>query len=154
MTSSVREPERIVVGIDGSTPSRAAVRWAIGHARQGDTITLVHAWQASPAMVNAGLVDSGDDSAARALAQYELTRAAALPREQGVTLACDVHHGDARQCLTNCSADLLVVGARGHNTSLLNMLLGSVSGHLAGHCPTPLVIVPDQRRPGGPSGRE
>ncbi len=79
MTGAVREPERIVVGIDGSPTSRAAVRWAIGHARPGDSVTLVHAWRASPAMVDAGLVDP-EDAAARSLARHELTRAEALPR--------------------------------------------------------------------------
>ena len=43
-------PETIAVGIDGSLASRAAVRWAIDHARPGDTVNLVHAWKPSPTL--------------------------------------------------------------------------------------------------------
>lgn len=135
------DPERIVVGIDGSSPSRAAVRWALAHGRPGDTIVLVHAWEPSPAMVDAGLVDRSDDSAARGFAHHELARAQALPRDDDVSLSCDVVHGDARGCLSHEQAGLLVVGARGRG-GLASVLLGSVSAHLAHHCSVPLVIVP------------
>ena len=140
-TTADRQPERIVVGIDGSPSSRAAVRWAIAHARPDDTIVLVHAWEPSPAMVDAGLVDRRDDSAARGLAHHELARAQALPRDDHITLSCDVVHGDARDCLSHEQAALLIVGARGRG-GLASVLLGSVSAHLAHHCSVPLVIVP------------
>ncbi len=145
MTSTAdHHPERIVVGIDGSPTSRAAVRWAIAHARPDDTVVLVHAWEPSPAMIDAGLVDGNDDSAARGLAHHELTRALALPHDDRVTVTREVVHGDARDCLLSERASLLVVGARGRG-GLASLLLGSVSAHLAHHCPVPLVIVP---RPG------
>lgn len=140
--------ERIVVGIDGSPSSRAAVRWAIAHARPGDTIVLVHAWEPSPAMIDAGLVDRNDDSPARSFAHHELARAQALPCDDSVTLSCEVVHGDARDCLARQPAGLLVVGARGHG-GLASVLLGSVSAHLSHHCSVPLVIVP---RPGEDAG--
>lgn len=140
MTTATRVPERIVVGIDGSLNSHAAVRWAIGHAQAGDTVTLVHAWRASPSMVSAGLADPHDDSAATSFANHELARARALPHDDGVTIRCDVVQGDAQHCLTGTPADLLVVGARGYG-GLASLLLGSVSAHLASHCPIPLVIV-------------
>lgn len=66
MTSTgFHDAERIVVGIDGSLASHAAVRWAIKHARPGDTVTLVHAWEASASMVDVALVDADDDSPSR-----------------------------------------------------------------------------------------
>lgn len=136
-----RHAERIVVGIDGSLGSHAAVRWAIDHAQPGDTITLVHAWRASPSMVGTGLVDPTDDTAATGFADHELARARALPRDETITLCCEVVHGDAQDCLADHPADVLVVGARGHS-GLTSLLLGSVSAHLARHCPVPLVIVP------------
>lgn len=152
MTSTgVRHPERIVVGIDGSLCSHAAVRWAFDHAQQGDTITLVHAWQASPSMVDVGLVDPTDDDAARTFAHRELARARALPHDDAVELICEAVQGDARDCLPGQPADLLVVGARGHSR-LTSMLLGSVSTHLAHHCPVPLVIVPCPGDPAHPGG--
>ncbi len=145
--TKTRSPEQIAVGIDGSLDSHAAVRWAIDHARPGDTITLAHVWRPSPSMVDAGLTDPSDETAARRFANHELVRAAALPREDGVTLRCEIVLGDAQHCLAKHRSDLLVVGARGHN-ALTSILLGSVSAHLARHCPIPLVIVPQRRQPG------
>ena len=141
MTSTtLRNPEHIVVGIDGSFCSHAAVRWAIDHARPGDTITLVHAWSASPSMVDAGLADPTDATAARSFADHELARARAFPHDETITLRCEVIHGDAQHCLLRQPADVLVVGARGHSR-LADMVLGSVSAHLAHHCQIPLVVV-------------
>ena len=55
MTStSHRHPDRIAVGIDGSLWAHAAIRWAIDHARPGDTITLVHAWRAHDVAIYPG----------------------------------------------------------------------------------------------------
>ena len=139
-TTGHPHPERIVVGIDGSLASRAAVRWAVDHARPGDKVILVHAWEASPSMDDAELVEADDDSAVRSFAHHELARAQALPHDEAITLSCEAVHGDARECLRRHHGDLLVVGARGHS-GLTGMLLGSVSAHLSHHCPVPLVIV-------------
>ena len=140
MSTGHHHSERIVVGVDGSLASRAAVRWAVDHARPGDKVILVHVWEASPSMVDAGLVDSDDDTA-RSFVHHELARAQALPHDEAITIACEAVHGDARECLRHHHGDLLVVGARGHG-GLTGLLLGSVSAHLAHHCPVPLVIVP------------
>jgi len=154
MTSTIRRsPERIVVGIDGSLCSRAAVRWAIEHARPGDTINLVHVWSPSPSMVDAGLADPADDTAARSFAHHELSRARALPHDETVTLCCDVIQGDARHCLSHQLADVLVIGARGHNR-FATIVLGSVSAHLARHCPIPLVVVPCPAHPTDPQAAQ
>ena len=144
---AIREPERLVVGIDGSLCSHTAVRWALEHARPGDTVTLVHAWFASPSLVNAGLVDPTDDRAARGFAEHEFARARSTTHGADIRVLSEVVHGDAGRCLASHPADLLVVGACGHG-GLTRILLGSVSAYLAGHCPIPLVIVP---HPGKPS---
>jgi nucleotide-binding universal stress UspA family protein len=138
------EAERIAVGIDGSPNSRAALRWALGHAQPGDTITLVHAWDSSPAMVDAGLAELDDDSAATGLLARECARAELLPRAQDVELATQAMQGDPRQCLHDLGSDLLVVGARGCGR-IEALLIGSVATHLARHAPCPLVIVPHAR---------
>ena len=139
--SEDRGPERIAVGIDGSVMSRAALRWAVDHARDGDTVTLVHVWQASPTLVGAGIVDPDDDTAARSFAGHELARARSLPHRAGVALDCAVLRGDARECLCNLDTDLLVIGARGQG-GVTGLLLGSVCSYLARHAHRPLVIVP------------
>lgn len=147
MNTFHHHPERIAVGIDGSTASHAAVRWAIDHAQPGDTVVLLHAWRASPATVETGMVDPGDDSGAHRFVRHELARIAALPRQDMVTVTGDVLRGDARDSLCDADADLLVVGAGGHS-SLVGALLGSVSAHLAHHTHVPLVIVPNPCPPG------
>ncbi len=44
---------RIVVGVDGSAPSRAALRWAVGQARlTGGTVEAVIAWQLPMTLMN------------------------------------------------------------------------------------------------------
>ena len=46
------EQPLIVVGVDGSEPSKAALRWALDEARlRGASIRVVHAWWAYPALV-------------------------------------------------------------------------------------------------------
>ena len=146
MTSEHHHAERIAVGIDGSIASHAAVRWAIDHARSGDTVILCHAWQPSPVTVETGLVHPDDDSGANTFVRHELSRINALPRDADVTVEGEVLHGDARDCLCGFDADLLVVGTGGHGT-LLGALLGSVSAHLAHHARVPIVIVPQHCRP-------
>jgi nucleotide-binding universal stress UspA family protein len=132
--------ERIAVGIDGSLESHAAARWALAHARSGDTVVLLHAWRPSPAAIDTGL--AGDDGGAHALVRHELARLAALPRDEGVELVGEVLHGDARSALCEIDADLLVVGG-GTRRRVLGLLLGSVSGHLAHHVGVPMVMVPN-----------
>jgi nucleotide-binding universal stress UspA family protein len=134
-------PERIAVGVDGSVASHAAVRWALDHARSGDTVTLVHVLQPSPITIETGLVDSSDDSGARSFVDRELARIDALPRDLEVTVNSKVIHGNTSDSLGAVTADLLVVGAGSHGR-LIGAVLGSVSAHLVRHARVPLVIVP------------
>ena len=140
-----RHPERIAVGIDGSIASHAAARWAIEHARPGDTVIFVHAWHPSPVSFETGLIDPHDDCGARNFVRHELARFEALPRDPAVSLASDMLYGDPRNCLVDANVDLLVVGAGGHG-AVIGALLGSVSAHLAHHTRVPLVIVPTPQR--------
>ena len=140
-TTVLHRPERIVVGIDGSVASHAAVRWAVRHARSGDTVTLAHAWQPSPAMIEAGLVDPHDESCAQRFVHRELARIEALPRDGDITLDTEVLHGDDRDRLTAARADLIVVGASSHSR-LLSAVHGSVSENFARHAPAPAVVIP------------
>lgn len=142
-TQELHQSEHIVVGVDGSSNGRAAIRWAIAHAGRGDTITLVHAWQNSPAMVDAHLIAADDDSGARALLEHERARAISLCCDREITIDALPVHSDPRDCLIGLDCDLLVVGARGH-AGVTGLLLGSVSTHLARNTRRPLVIVPHE----------
>lgn len=142
MTTTLHHrPERIAVGVDGSVASHAAVRWAIAHARSGDSVTLIHVWQPSPVTIETGLVDPNDDSGAQHFIDRELARTEALPREPEVVVCAKAIRGNPGDGLGSVSTDLLVVGAGGHGR-LVGALLGSVSAHLLRHARVPLVTIP------------
>jgi nucleotide-binding universal stress UspA family protein len=145
MTAHENDEQQITVGVDGSSESRAALRWAVEHARAGDSITLVHVWSASPAMVDVGLCDQDDDAAARGLAHREVLRARELLQEPDVTVQSVVLHGDPRRELCGVDTDLLVVGSRGRG-GFAKRLLGTVSEHVVRHAHVPVVVVPSARR--------
>ncbi|MFR9729752.1 universal stress protein [Saccharopolyspora sp. MS10] len=131
----------IVVGVDGSEPSRAALRWALRQARlTGARVRAVAAWE-YPAFYSweGGPMPPDDfqDAARRNLdeAVDEVAGAAA-----GVERS--VVQGHSAQALLEAAsgADLLVVGSRGHG-SFYRTLLGSVSQRCAVHAKCPVVIV-------------
>jgi nucleotide-binding universal stress UspA family protein len=142
--SSIR---RIVVGVDGSPSSVAALRWAINEAElTGDTVEAIIVWQYSFAAGGYGWapIVADYDIDLRAIAEKALTEAvdkAAGPECQ-VTIERRVIEGYAATELVDASADadLLVVGSRGHGT-FTDALIGSVSQNCAHHAKCPVVIV-------------
>lgn len=140
-------PRRIVVGVDGSPSSVAALRWAITEAGlTGDTVEAVIAWQYPIAAGGYGwapvIMDNGIDI--QAIAEKTLTEAIDQAAEPGcaVTVERRATEGYAPSVLVDASAhaDLLVVGSRGHGT-FTEALIGSVSQNCAHHARCPVVIV-------------
>jgi nucleotide-binding universal stress UspA family protein len=141
---------RIVVGVDGSPSSKAALSWAIQQAAvTGMAVEAFIAWRI-PTYYGYSLapdeVDLSDIAglAARTIgdAVDQLGGAAAQ-----VKITTAVVRGDPAQVLLDAAAgaDLLVVGNRGHGV-LAEALLGSVSQHCAHHASCPVVIVRDPAR--------
>ncbi|HEY3908093.1 MAG TPA: universal stress protein [Streptosporangiaceae bacterium] len=138
---------RIVVGVDGSPASAAALRWAVHEGEiTGDTVEAVIAWHYPIAAGGYGWAPMvvEYDLDLRPIAEKALTEAidkAAGP-DPGVTIERRVAEGDASTVLTGASADadLLVVGSRGHGT-FTDALIGSVSQNCAHHAKCPVVIV-------------
>lgn len=142
---------RIVVGIDGSEESAAALRWAVEEAKLRDArVEAVHAWNYIPMTTaadsglvpmswteSAEMIDATHDAAARA-AQQEVQSVLGAEHDVTVTLV----QGDASEGLleTAKGAELLVVGNRGRG-AIKEALLGSTSGRVADHAPCPVVIV-------------
>ncbi|WP_190812906.1 universal stress protein [Saccharopolyspora pogona] len=134
---------RIVVGVDGSPGSRAALRWALRYAEQSDGRVKALIACGYPALVDVVLPMSEGDVAAEA--RRELRKAveetaaslgARVPVEQTV-----VRDHAARALLDEAQeADLLVVGSRGRG-GFAGTLLGSVGQHCVLHAPCPVVIV-------------
>ena len=141
--------QRIVVGVDGSPPSVEALRWAVGEAAvHGAELVAVAAWEFPfvPSGPGAGFYvgPTAEDLTADAVAQLD----AALDQVDtaGVTVSRLTEYGSPSQVLLEQSesADLLVVGARGHG-GFTGLLIGSVSQQCATHAKVPTVVVPYKR---------
>ena len=150
---------RIVVGVDGSDGSLAAVHWAVGEARlRGARLHLVMAWQYPQYYATDGwglsMDPSGDSATILAgAADTEITRLGKEAGEgQSVTITCEAVEGHPAEVLvrTARSAAMLVVGSRGHG-GFVGALLGSVSQHVVAHARCPVVLIPDPSRDGIPS---
>ena len=136
----------VVVGFDGSPHARTALRWTLTHLRRSARVSVVRAFTDHSVV---GEVLAPSPESAETIARREL--------EQGVSAVLDevpghppvqmaVLPGDPRAVWRTAasSADLLVVGARGHGVLEL-LLLGSVVSALAHHPPVPTIVVPGDR---------
>ncbi|MEV6160210.1 universal stress protein [Nonomuraea sp. NPDC052129] len=123
---------RIVVGVDGSVPSAAAVEWAAADAeRRGLPLRIVHVceqWPHSPG--------------GRAYCAKALEAAATRARELGAEVTTETLTGNVIDDLIGESApaDSVVLGSRGLG-GFAGLVLGSVSLAVAGHAVGPVVIV-------------
>lgn len=133
---------RIVVGVDGSESSKAALRWATRLLPvTGGWIDAVIAWH-PPASY--GLAYAPPDWNPEKDAETVLSRAVdevfGADRPAGMRLI--VREGNPAKVLLDESndADLLVVGSRGHG-GFAGLLLGSVSAHCAEHATLPVLVV-------------
>ena len=144
--TSGEHEHRIVVGVDGSDPSKAALAWAI---RQGRltvaTVEAVIAWElpvnyGTPAPLMPPRTDF--EEAAREVMTLAIADVSS-PDEQ-VTIKGKVVEGNAPRVLLDASAgaDLLVVGSRGHG-GFAEALLGSVGQHCVHHATCPVVVIRD-----------
>jgi len=132
----------IVVGVDGSPPSRKALAWAARQARMtGATVRAVTAWQL-PRDYGFPVVLEDVDLAAEAQAVVDQTIAEVLGSAPDVPVVTEVHQGHPAMILVDSSqgADLLVVGSRGHG-AFAGMLLGSVSEYCVTHATCPVLVI-------------
>jgi nucleotide-binding universal stress UspA family protein len=140
---------RIVVGVDGSGASAAALRWALRRAaRTGGSVEAVSG-MSTPVMTGyldeAVAYDPSDlHDAAVATVEAALAEAVAATGVVVPTSWQVVEGGAARVLLdAGVGAALLVIGSRGRG-AFVSALLGSVSQQVAHHTPCPLVIIPDR----------
>ena len=153
MTASknVKAP-RIVVGVDGSASSLAALRWAIQQARlTGGTVDAVVAWQMPATMTGFGFapVAVADGSEMEQTAKRALDQAVSkvTSPEDGPPVRSLAVQGFPAAVLLGASAgaDLLVLGSRGHG-GFSGALLGSVGQHCVHHAHCPVVIIRGEPR--------
>ncbi|HKA70056.1 MAG TPA: universal stress protein [Actinomycetes bacterium] len=150
-----RQEPGVVVGVDGSEPSLAALNWAIAEAvdRQA-RLRVVHTY--SWPMYREGfdaLPPGPEEGGLRTAAVEILAKAVQRVRATAPELPVDsvLHTGPtSRRLLAEAAdADLLVVGSRGHG-GFAGLLLGSVSGQVATHAPCPVVVVRSASGGAGP----
>lgn len=137
----------VVVGIDGGPESRLAVRWSAAEAeRRAAPLHLVHA-------INDGFgqlpLTTADYRRIHRRADRVIAEARALlPGDFTLPVTTELPDGPAAAALVRASADavLTVVGAHGHSIGF-DLLIGSVSLHLAQQASSPVVVVREQAAP-------
>jgi nucleotide-binding universal stress UspA family protein len=132
---------RVVVGIDDSKGSIAALEWAIDEADlHGAELTIVHAWSYPYGL---------DSPAASVRDVMQVDAACVLDRaieranaRGGAKVDSRLIEGNAAESIIEAAegADLIVVGSRGRG-GLRALLLGSVSSAVIHHTRCPTVVV-------------
>ncbi|GAB4050764.1 universal stress protein [Catellatospora paridis] len=138
-------PGPIVLGVDDSPGSAAAVREAFTEARQRDAELLaVRVWYDAATTLSYSVPALYDADAARSAEQHELDAAldAEQKRHPNVRVHTQLVTGRAGRELVRLSeqAQLMVVGARGRG-GFTGLLLGSVSQQLLHHAACPVLVV-------------
>ncbi|UXY31743.1 universal stress protein [Streptomyces sp. HUAS TT20] len=134
---------RVVVGVDGSSSSNDALRWAVRYAGLiGADVDVVSAWDLPGGRVwMAPAIDAtlDEDNARQAFAQ-ELRDV--LGDEAADAVRTHLVQGNPVDVLLRAAegAEILVVGSHGRG-GFARALLGSVSQHLAQHANCPVVII-------------
>jgi nucleotide-binding universal stress UspA family protein len=147
----------ILVGVDGSSSSNSAVRWAAQEARMRNVpLTLVHvvvtpAWGPTPWLLsNAPLpVPAEEDPALGEAGQKIIDEAIKIAEDSAqadvlIEIKSELYYSVPVSTLVNLSkqAHMVVVGCRGQN-ALTRVLLGSVSNGLLHHAHCPVAVIHD-----------
>ena len=139
------ERQQVLVGVDESASSAAALRWAAEFATlTGATLRVVHTWGLPAGLVLTAsdpyLVAAMTDARARATRFVQDTLG---PAAQDTPWVLEVDEGRPGPALTRRSHDsaLLVVGT-GDHVGVRRLLEGSVSHYCLSHAVCPVVAVP------------
>ena len=137
--------QRIVVGVDGSQSSKAALRWAIRQAKlAGASVDAVTAWRYPTGYGWAPIADGEIDFETEAKKTLVEALGEVSGLEPEVPVRPLVAEGHAAEVLlrTAQGADLLVVGSRGHG-GFTSALVGSVSLYCVLHAHCPVLVLRD-----------
>lgn len=147
MTSEGNGKHLVVVGVDGSAESVAALKWATHYAEAtGSTVQALLAWhyptaagQPPVGVAPESVRSESEHLMAEALGEAVSQVTTAYP---GARIEAKTVYGHPAESLIDASkeAALLVVGSKGHS-AFRDMLLGSVSIHCVtgAHCPVVVV---------------
>jgi len=142
VTESQAKRPRVVVGVDGSEPSKSALRWAQRIAVcERAAIDVIGAWS-WPGVF--GLAGMPLDWSPMDDIEKDLTATVdeVFGTERPVDVTVRAVRGGAAHVLVEASRDALmvIVGSRGVG-GFMGLLLGSVSGHVAEHAVCPVLVV-------------
>ncbi len=144
---AVSEHDHIVVGVDGSEPSKHALHWAGFMAEAtASSISVVAVWQPFTAFgwMGTGWVtmppDWNPEDVAKKSVAATVDEVFGEHRPPGLEIT--VREGNAAQVLLEASegARMLVVGSRGHG-GFSGLLLGSVSAACTEHAICPVLVL-------------
>lgn len=133
---------RIVVGVDGSEPSKLALSWAVRISETtGASIDALTAWH-FPVNFGWGYASDGWDPEADATKCLTDSVDDVIGAERPTGLRLLVREGLSAKVLLDESkgATMLIVGSRGHG-GFSGLLLGSVSANCAEHAKCPVLVV-------------
>jgi nucleotide-binding universal stress UspA family protein len=147
MTTESTGQQLVVVGVDGSEESVAALAWAARYAAAtGARVWAVHAWHYPGAVSGPPMEVAPEAVHGQTEEQMRESLDGAVAQVYGDQVPTGVEailgYGHAAQVLVEASkqADLLVVGSRGHR-AFAGMMIGSVSLHCVAGASCPVVVV-------------
>jgi nucleotide-binding universal stress UspA family protein len=140
-----RKIKRIVVGLDGSADSQAALGWALDMAKgMGSTVTAVYAVDLPSFYPEPAVTLQFDDGWRKTMRmQFEETWCKPL-REAGTRYRAVMEDGRAASVISRVAqaegADIIVVGRRGRG-GVAELILGSVSHELVLRSRIPVLVI-------------
>lgn len=139
-------PAVIVVGVDGSSGSAAALDFALaeGHSR-GLVVELVTAWLSNPERVGPAFNDpvEAGRALARALQEHALGAAYVRTSVRPVVSRLVVHDHPGRVLAARSEGAVMVVVGSGRQSAASRKVLGSVGEYCLRHASAPVVVVPE-----------
>ncbi|MGW4528304.1 universal stress protein [Amycolatopsis sp. NPDC004378] len=140
----------IVVGVDHSAVSVAALRWAADEgAKSGRQVVALRAWTFEPVYdLGAAVAGTPQTVADRERRQLDEVVGPVRDEHPGVTIRAELVEHSATVALEEASktAAMLVLGSHGRGR-LLKLLVGSVAEHCLREASCPVVVIPARTVP-------
>lgn len=135
----------VVVGVDGSEPSKQALRWAaFVAATTGATVDAIATWRLNGFTTGQRLMDNPGsfDQSGEVAKMLADTIAEVFGDNPPADLNSLVEEGNAAKVLVEASrnANMLIVGSRGRG-GFVGLMLGSVSTACSAHSACPVMVI-------------
>ena len=140
--------KKIVVGVDGSKASEAALQWAYREAAMAHAeLEVLHAWEYPYPVAEPNPTGPRHRMQQHALEELDRSTIALkhLGNRNGVKVQARLAEGSTAKVLLDASADadLIVVGSRGRG-GFASLMLGSVSRTIVQHALCPVAVIPPE----------